>query len=529
MIGGDCVDVTVRDLYLDGAASTLSDLDTGQHTHTIQVGGMNTGGSAHRVRILDCTMTDMDGDGVALAALAGAFGAGDEVSVVDIIGCKFLDCRRSGISNQRSGEFVRIHNCLFEGTTDQDIDFEPTGAELASGPRRYSIMENTVIHSSAAAAITLSGVSGDIPAKDNIFAYNHIYGGRVGMVDTQHVQIIGNDIESGLNDPRAVLTLRGTTDGAYIAHNQLIRVAGGSPGATLDISSRAVILAVKAFDQASNALTIKSHGRDTGAGPLHLRTSGTLPNGLDTSTLYWLIRIDHDTLSLATSRHNAVSGVALPFSDNGTGEHNLMIVDYPRGVDVSQNRIQSHTNAGSDDCTVVMTNGQRCAFTANDVSSYSGGAVTDAIRFVTSAAMSTAVEGWDISGNRILGDAGDGGSYLNGISVSPVGVAVSGVTVSNNTFRGCDRKIRWNLGGGGSYADTPTAQGNAGSGVDFADLSNVSAVCIGGNSGSQADYVYDDDADPAFGAADGSTARRRTGGGPGSTIYFREAGAWVGK
>ena len=94
-------------------------------------------------------MTDMDGDGVAIAPLAGAFGGGEEASVVDIVGCKFLECHRSGVRNQRSAEFVRIHDCLFAGTKDQDIDFEPTGDELASGPRRFSIMRNTMIHKSA--------------------------------------------------------------------------------------------------------------------------------------------------------------------------------------------------------------------------------------------------------------------------------------------------------------------------------------------------------------------------------------------
>jgi hypothetical protein len=96
------------------------------------------------------------------------------------------------VSNQRSAEFVKIHQCYFEGTSDQDIDFEPTGAELGSGPRRYSIIGNTMVRSGNAASVTLSGVSGDIPARDNIFAFNQIYGGRVGMVDTEHVLIVGN-------------------------------------------------------------------------------------------------------------------------------------------------------------------------------------------------------------------------------------------------------------------------------------------------------------------------------------------------
>jgi hypothetical protein len=60
-------------------------------------------------------------------------------------------------------------------------------------------------------------------------------------------------------------------------------------------------------------------------------------------------------------------------------------------------------------------------------------------------------------------------------------------------------------------------------------LNLVPAVRISGNSGSPADYVYEAGNTPPFAAADGSTARRRTGGGMATTIFFREAGVWVGK
>ena len=310
MIGGDCADVTVRGLYLDGDKQHLTDLDSG-HTHTVQIGGMINGGFAHRVRIIDCTMTDMDGDGVAIAALAGPFGGGQEVSVVDITGCKFLNCHRSGISNQRSAEFVRIQNCHFEGTEAQDIDFEPTGLELGTGPRRYWIIGNTMIHSSNEAAVTLSGDAADIPARDNIFALNHIYGGRVGMVDTQHVLIFGNYIECGPQDTEAVFQMRGKSDGARVSHNHIVEVPDAVAGKTVNISSRAVEARLWGFDHTTDTIRITSHGRESGTGPLRLATSGTLPTGLDPSTDYWLIRVDAHTLKLAASKQDAEAPAAI--------------------------------------------------------------------------------------------------------------------------------------------------------------------------------------------------------------------------
>jgi hypothetical protein len=63
------------------------------------------------------------------------------------------------VSNQRSAEFVRIHRCHFEGTSDQDIDFEPSGATPGTDPRRYSIVGNRFIRRIHAVAVTLSGVA----------------------------------------------------------------------------------------------------------------------------------------------------------------------------------------------------------------------------------------------------------------------------------------------------------------------------------------------------------------------------------
>ena len=88
-------------------------------------------------------------------------------------------------------------------------------------------------------------------------------------------------------------------------------------------------------------------------------------------------------------------------------------------------------------------------------------------------------------------------------------------------------QVRWS-GTPDLYTEIPMVNGNSGTGNDFADLPNVTALRIAGNAGSQADYVYATDDAPAFDAADGSLARRRTGGGVGSTLYVRESGAWRG-
>lgn len=70
-------------------------------------------------------------------------------------------------------------------------------------------------------------------------------------------------------------------------------------------------------------LTAAAHGKDTGYGPVRLTTSGTLPGGLATGTDYWLIVVSSNTFQLASSKANALAGVAIEVQDAGSGTHNM--------------------------------------------------------------------------------------------------------------------------------------------------------------------------------------------------------------
>jgi hypothetical protein len=503
---------------------------------------------------------------------------------------------------------------------------------MDSGPRRYSIIGNTFIHTTKPAAVSLSGVAGDIPARDNIFAHNHLYGGRVGMVDSEHILVHGNYIESGLLHGEPVLNLQGSTKGAVISHNHIVRVAGAVPGKTLSVVSRLwevdvagfdhttdtikvtsragvtgtgpvtlttsgtlptglssvatyflvrtdartvrlaaskvdalaqvavpftdngqgrhqlnlpnATIKLRSVDDATDSVIIPAHTRATGAGPIRLTTTGTLPTGLSPLLSYWLIRVDEDTLRLALSEADANAGSTVPFTDEGTGTLKLSLVDHPRDVDVSHNRLHSYTAADDDACTVLLRNGQDCSLTGNEVRSHHTDPIKAAIRVVTTDRIGQRTDDtrdelghpveplrltadWSVCDNRIRGDAG-GGSYTDGIVISPRGVSVTGIKVNGNAIRGCTNRIRWDAAAP-AYEDHPTAQANSGDGTDFAGLANLTALRIGGNAESIADYTYEASTPqeaPPFDAPDGSTARRRSGGSAGHTLYVREGGAW---
>jgi flagellar hook-associated protein 3 len=54
-----------------------------------------------------------------------------------------------------------------------------------------------------------------------------------------------------------------------------------------------------------------------------LSTTGTLPAGLSADTTYYAIKISDTEIKLATSLDNARNGVAVDFTDDGSGEHTI--------------------------------------------------------------------------------------------------------------------------------------------------------------------------------------------------------------
>lgn len=74
---------------------------------------------------------------------------------------------------------------------------------------------------------------------------------------------------------------------------------------------------------AADTLTIAAHGLATGAGPLRVSTTATPPAGLAVGTDYYVIKVDANTIKLATSYALALAGTAVAITSDGTGVHTL--------------------------------------------------------------------------------------------------------------------------------------------------------------------------------------------------------------
>jgi len=81
--------------------------------------------------------------------------------------------------------------------------------------------------------------------------------------------------------------------------------------------------AAAAVDAGDDTITLTDHGLFT-KHPVRVSTDDTLPAGLAASTTYYVIIVDADTISLATSEENADDGTAVDITDGGTGTHTVL-------------------------------------------------------------------------------------------------------------------------------------------------------------------------------------------------------------
>lgn len=79
-------------------------------------------------------------------------------------------------------------------------------------------------------------------------------------------------------------------------------------------------------DTGTEELTITAHGLNTGR-RIVFSTSGTMPTGLTAGTTYYAIRVDANTIQVASSYYNAYIGTAINISAQGAGTHTMTPYD----------------------------------------------------------------------------------------------------------------------------------------------------------------------------------------------------------
>lgn len=92
----------------------------------------------------------------------------------------------------------------------------------------------------------------------------------------------------------------------------------------LDKSATPVGDDVDSLDDATEELTLTGHDFYT-AERVKMTTTGTVPTGFSTSTTYYVIKVDANTIKLATTLENAYDGTAVNFTGSGSGTHTVTL------------------------------------------------------------------------------------------------------------------------------------------------------------------------------------------------------------
>jgi hypothetical protein len=76
---------------------------------------------------------------------------------------------------------------------------------------------------------------------------------------------------------------------------------------------------------ANNTISIENHGFITGNKVIYGNGGGTSITGLSNSAVYFVIKVDNDTIKLATSAANAIAGTAQDITGLGVGTDHIII------------------------------------------------------------------------------------------------------------------------------------------------------------------------------------------------------------
>ena len=213
----------------------------------------------------------------------------------------------------------------------------------------------------------------------------------------------------------------------------------------IETSATTFNVAAASINTSTDAITITSHGINTGD-LLTYNSGSSLVGGLADGIQYYAIKIDDNTIKLATTKSNADTGVAIDLTSQGAGTHTLVT----QGVAISyilENDLESQFLAFNPDSNFTFTN--------NDIIV---GSVTTARGVVTNYNDGQIF-------NFVITEAGDSytGDFPLTISAPDSGSGTQAAATAN-VVNGTVTKVTITNPGSGYYTQ-PTVQAQASSGT----------------------------------------------------------------
>lgn len=216
-------DISFADFQIDGSRFEHTLID--QQSHGVQVQ------ESQNTTTEDISFYQLYGDGVRLLGESAIGGVWNEN--VYIRDNQFLENGRSGIAVQRGNRFVEISSNYFKDTSDQDIDFEPSGT--ANAPHDFRIVGNEIVHSTQTHSVTLTGFPSEA-ARNIIFANNIINNGTL-LIGQVAGSLVSDNVIIGMPGTRQAVDVVSSVAGITISGNKIIACGGNEAAIRIAVQS----------------------------------------------------------------------------------------------------------------------------------------------------------------------------------------------------------------------------------------------------------------------------------------------------
>ncbi len=208
-----------------------------------------------------------------------------------------------------------------------EVDTATFAAKASTGDGDYLVINDTAGLSWAIAA----DLTGSSPEPSGAI-WAAIPAAQKAQVDLSNVLIVTDadvatafqdafnalvDVPFVANDSTATVVFTGDLYGAVTAPDVYNEDDSGAGSISVVVTDAGVASEV---DVDEDTVTIPAHGYDTGLKG-QLTATGTLPAGLSLITDYWIIKVDANTVQFAESYDDAIAGVPVDITDQGSDEN----------------------------------------------------------------------------------------------------------------------------------------------------------------------------------------------------------------